>query len=262
MFFKTFSNKFSAEGVAAILKKPLNRIIIINMKNIALTLFILLIAVTSASADEAFFPARSGTVLLTANLNANGRIEGYNRMTVREIRGSGGNLTAVYTIQVLDRNRRPVRNSAERQYTINITNGVSMYRLDDIMDAFFLTRGFDYTMTAGNMPIPSNLAPGTRLQNTWLKINVSVPIIGTVTADTSITNLVCAGIETITVRAGTFEAYKITQRSTTITTGWASPQITNTGATWYVRGIGVVKSVSYDDKGKIESSSELYELIN
>jgi len=232
------------------------------MKRITLTLIILMIASAAVFCDEAFFPAKKGMVLLSANLGANGRTEGYSRMTVKDVRGSGDNITVVYTMQILDKNRRIARNGSEREYTLNITNGVAMYRLDDIMDPFFLTRGFEYTMTAGSMPIPSNLAQGTRLQNTWLKINVNVPIIGTVTADTSITNIVCAGTETITVRAGTFEAYKITQRSSTTTTGWPMPQITNTGATWYVRGIGVVKSVSYDDKGKIESSTELYELTN
>ena len=232
------------------------------MKKLTLSLLILLITAAGAFCDEAFFPVKKGMVLLSANLNANGRAEGYNRMTVKEVRGSGSNITVVYTMQILDKNRRAARNSSEHEYTINITNGVSMYRLDDIMEPFFLSKGFDYTIAAGNMPIPSNLAPGVRLQNTWLKINVNVPIIGTVTADTSITNLVCTGIETITVQAGTFEAYKITQRSTTATTGWVTPQITNTGATWYVRGIGVVKSVNYDDKGKLESSTELFELIN
>jgi len=233
-----------------------------TMKKLTLTLFILIVTAAGALCDEAFCPAKKGMVLLTANLNANGRVEGYNRMSIKDVRGSGNNITVVYTMQILDRNRRAARNSSEREYTINVTNGASMYRLDDIMDAFFLSKGLDYSMTAGSMSIPSNLAPGTRLQNTWLKMNVIVPIIGTVTAETSITNLVCAGIETITVQAGTFEAYKITQRSSTTTTGWAMPQINNSGATWYVRGIGVVKSVNYDDKGKVESSSELYELIN
>ena len=232
------------------------------MKRITLTLIILLITAGGAFCSEPFFPVKKGTVQLTANFNGSGRIEGYNRMTVKEVRGAGDNLTVIYSMQILDKNQKPVRNGAERDYTINIANGVSMYRLDDIMDAYFTTRGFTYTMTAGNMPVPANLAPGSRLQNTWLKINVTVPVIGTVTADTSITNIVCTGIETITVRAGTFEAYKITQRSVTTTTGWIMPQVVNTGATWYVKGIGAVKSISYDDKGKIESSTELYELRN
>ena len=231
------------------------------MKRI-LTLIILIITAAAVFGDEAFCPAKKGMVLLTVNLNANGRTEGYSRMTIKDVRGSGNNMTVVYTMQILDRNRRAARNIGEREYTFNITNGVSMFRLDDVMEPFFISKGFDYKIAAGNMPIPSNLAPGTRMPNTWLKINVNVPIIGTVTADTSITNLVCEGIETITVPAGTFEAYKVTQRTTTTTTGWAMPQINNSGATWYARGIGVVKSVNYDDKGKIESSSELYELIN
>ena len=228
------------------------------MKKIAITFIILMITITAAFSDDAFFPARRGAVLLTANLNSNGRIEGYSRMTVREVRESGSNITVVYTIQVLDKNRKNIGN--EREYTINIRNGVSIYRFDNTMDAFFAAREMDYSMTAGNFNIPSNIVSGSRLENTWLKIIVKVPIVGTVTADTAITNIVCTGIERVAVPAGTFEAYKITQTSTTTTTGWPTPQIINNGATWYARGIGVVKSVNYDSRGRVESSSELQEL--
>jgi len=229
------------------------------MKKLIL-LFLILTITSAAFCDDPFCPVTKGMVQLTANLNGSGRVEGYSLMTIKDVRGSGSNITVIYTVQILDRNKRPVRNAAEREYTINITNGVSMYRLDDIMDAFFTTRGFNYTLTAGNMNVPSNLAPGSRLANTWVKAVIKIPIVGTVTAETTITNLVCTGIETVTVPAGTFEAYKVTQSSTTATTGWPTPQMAYTGATWYVRGVGVVKSVSYDDRGRIESSTELYEL--
>ena len=230
------------------------------MKRIILTLLILIITAGGVFSDDIFFPAKKGAVLLTANINENGRIVGYNRMTIRDVRGSGGNMTVVYSMRILDRNLRPARNSEDREYNVSIANGVSMYRLDDVMDAYFTTRGLNYTMTAGNMNVPSNLTQGSRLENTWLKIVVQVPIVGTVTAETVITNLVCGGIETVTVPAGTFEAYKVTQTSTTTTTGWGRSPIVNTGITWYARGIGVVKSISYDSRGRLESSTELHEM--
>jgi len=232
------------------------------MKKITTILIILLISAAGAFSDEAFFPTRRGMVQLTANLNASGRVEGYNRMTVRNVSTSGSNITVTYGIQVLDRNRRSVGNTGEKEYRVNISDGTLIYRLENMMDPFFAAQGMNYTMTAGTLQIPSNLAQGRRLENTWMKINVTVPVIGTVTADTAITNQICTGIETVTVPAGTFEAYKITQTSTTKTTGWPSPTIINTGAAWYVRGIGIVKSITYDARGRVESSSELHELLN
>jgi len=230
------------------------------MKRFILTIIILLISAAGAFSNDVFFPTRQGAVQLTANLNSNGRIEGFSRMTVREVRNSGGNMTVVYAIQILDRNRRPVGNSGEREYSVNISGGVLVFRLENMMDAFFTARGMNYTMTAGNMLIPSNMAAGSRIEDTWMRMVVNVPVVGRVTADVAITNIVCVGVESVTVPAGTFNAYKVTQTSTTTTTGWGRSPIVNTGVSWYVRGIGVVKSVSYDARGRVESSSELHEL--
>jgi len=230
------------------------------MKKITLLLLTFLVTVTFAFSSEVFFPTSVGTVMLTANKNSNGRVEGYTRIAVKDVRVSGNDMTVVYGAQILDRNQRPINNRPEREYSVNISNGVLMFRLEGTMEAYFTSRRMNYTMTAGSLPIPSTLSPGSRIADTWMKIDVSVPVIGTVTANVAITNIVCAGIETVTVPAGTFEAYKVTQITTTKTTGWNVPTVVNTGVTWYVKGLGSVKFVSYDDKGKVESSTELLEL--
>jgi len=230
------------------------------MKKIALTI-IFLIIVSNLFSDEAFFPTKPGMVQLIANLNSRGRVEGYNRMVIKDVRESGNDITVIYTIQILDRNRKPARQSSEREYSVTISNDVVLLRLANVMDAYFSTRNFNYTMTAGILSIPSNMAPGKKLDDTWMKMVVHVPVIGSVKADVAMTDIVCAGIETVTVPAGTFEAFKLTQTTTSVTEGYGSSKpIINTGEIWYVKGIGEVKSISYDAKGKVESSTELYEL--
>ena len=230
------------------------------MKKIAFIPVILLITAAWVYSGDIFFPVKKGMVQLTANFNSNNKIEGFSRLTVKDVVSSGSDITVIYSIQILDKNRKPSGKSGEREYSINISDGVLMYRLDNMMDAFFSARDMKYTIASGDFPIPSDIIPGMAIEDTWMKMTVSVPIIGTVTADTAITNIVCTGIETITVAAGTFEAYKVTQTSTTKTTGWGRSPIISTTAVWYAKGIGLVKSVSYNAKGKTESSSELYEI--
>ncbi|MCL2186714.1 MAG: hypothetical protein FWB86_12815 [Treponema sp.] len=230
------------------------------MKKITFFFLILIFVIYSVFSDEFFFPTAVGIIKDTANLNSNGRIEGYERMTVIDVRESGGEITVVYTIQLLDRNGRPIRNSSEREYSLIISNGVLIYPVSNIMDPFFAAKNLNYTMTAGNFLIPSTLALGNKIEDTWMKLVVSVPLIGSVTADVTMTDMVCISVENVTVPAGTFMAYKITQTTTTKTTGWGRPLIVNTGETWYVKGIGVVKNITYDSRGRAESSSELHEL--
>ena len=229
------------------------------MKNYICILILLLIA-PAVFANEAFFPTEKGMTQLTANLNSNGRIEGYNLMAVKDVKVSGNDITVIYTVQILDRNRKPDSKAGEREYSVKINAGVLEFELKNMMDAFFAAQNMNYTLTDSKLFIPSGMAPGSKLRDAWMKIVVNVPIIGSVTADVAMTDIVCAGIETVTVPAGTFEAYKVTQTSTTVTKGWIKPTVINTGVTWYVRGIGVVKTISYDDKGKVESSAELHEL--
>jgi len=213
-------------------------------------------------AEEPFFASKRGAVQLTANLNAKGRVEGYNRLTVRDVRGSGGDMTIVYSVQILDKNRKPTGKAGERQYTVKVVGGVLEFELRNMMELFFESKNMNYELTAGKLRIPSNMAAGTRLEDAQMNMVVKAPVIGEVTADVKMTNMRCTGTETVTVPAGTFEAYKVSTTSTTHTKGWVGKSpIINTGTTWYVRGVGAVKSVNIDEKGKVESSTELHELV-
>ena len=230
------------------------------MKKIMAILLFMIIAAAGV-ADEPFFASRAGMVLTTANLNARGRIEGFTRMTIKDVKGSGENLTIVYTMQMLDRNHRATGRAGIREYSVTITGGTLEFQLGNMMDIFFASRDMNYELRAGNFRIPSNMTTGSSIEDSRMNMTVTVPIIGVVTANTVMTNIRCVGIETVTVPAGTFEAYKVTMTSTTETSGWGRSPITSTGTTWYVRGIGVVKSVNTDERGRVESSSELYELV-
>jgi hypothetical protein len=37
--------------------------------------------------------------------------------------------------------------------------------------------------------------------------------------------------------------------------------LVNNSAVWYARGIGQVKSLNYDEKGKLKGASELFEIV-
>jgi len=231
------------------------------MKRTLLILIILISTAASAFSNDAFFLTKVGATQLIASLNANGKAEGYSLMTIKDVRESGNDMIVVYTIQVLDKNKKPMDKVGQREYSIKITGGVLELEIKNTMDAFFAAKGMNYSIAGDKLFIPSNITTGSKMNDSWMKMTIKIPVIGEVIADITITDVVCAGIETVTVPAGTFEACKITQTTTTITKGWIAPKIINRGATWYVKGIGMVKSVNYDEKGKLESSSELYELV-
>jgi len=232
------------------------------MKTIAIFLTFCLITTVIAFTDEPFFASQTGMVLTSTNLNSRGRVEGFTRMTIRDVKNTNNETTIAYTMEMLDRNRRPTGRAGIREYNVTINGGILEFKTANIMDIFFASRDMTYELRSGTLNIPSNMTNGTVIEDSWMFMTVRVPVIGTITANTTMTNIRCIGKETITVPAGTFEAYKVTTTSTTEASGFGTGRspIINTSTTWYVRGIGVVKSINTDDKGNVESSTELYEL--
>jgi hypothetical protein len=73
----------------------------------------------------------------------------------------------------------------------------------------------------------------------------------------SLTDQQCLAIEDVIVPAGTFKCHKVTQTSTA--TVMRRTIITKT-ISWYAPNIGTVKSETYDDKNKLQSSIELVQV--
>ncbi|HPV56084.1 MAG TPA: hypothetical protein PKW61_03055, partial [Tenuifilaceae bacterium] len=73
----------------------------------------------------------------------------------------------------------------------------------------------------------------------------------------NVTNRKVEAIEDVTVGAGTYKAYKFSSSVLVVTMGIK----VNTASTdWYVKGVGVVKSIGLDSKGNKVSSMELIEM--
>jgi hypothetical protein len=95
------------------------------IKELILFFISTVIAVGGVSAQNLLFPTKVGLTLDYANLNARGNVENFTRQTIKNVEGSGDNLTVSYVSQVLDKNRKPISDPPlEISYTVVITNGV------------------------------------------------------------------------------------------------------------------------------------------
>ena len=228
------------------------------MKKIAYTLITVIIAAAPVFADDVFFPSKKGMVATIANFNGKGKLEGYMRMSVKNVTVSGGNGAIVYTVQSLDKKMQPDKPKGELpEYAAPVVNGVVELGMEPWAA---LSGGKDIKVTGTQMRLPSKLAPGDKIPdaNASMTLNMAV---GKVTADIAMTNQRCTGIETVTVPAGTFECYKVERKSTTVADMVGKITFISNSTVWYARGVGVVKSFDYDEKGKLRSSSELHELV-
>ena len=64
-------------------------------------------------------------------------------------------------------------------------------------------------------------------------------------------------IEDVTVAAGIFKGYKFSSDVNTVAMGI---KVNAKSTEWYAKGVGIVKSESFDKNGKLQSRMELTEL--
>lgn len=108
---------------------------------------------------------------------------------------------------------------------------------------------FDFPLSASEGQTLKDLSFGSEGYMNGMKI---------MSFNMKITNRKVEAVEKITVPAGTFEAYKISYNSEVKTLGMTKKFKT---ISWIAKGVGMVKSENYDDKGTLSSYSQLTEFI-
>ncbi len=211
----------------------------------------------SVSAQKAFFPSRAGAKLTYQSYDKKGKVTGTTKQTVKEITGSGDHFTVVYSIEAIDE-------KGERAYIDEISvkqEGDKMYfdMSNFLNKAAFQQNGeipATVEITGNNMELPLIPVPGSSLPDASVTMAMKMGFIN-LKMSVDVTNRKVEALEDITVKAGTFNAFKLTEN---VTGNVLGIKVNSTGKAWYAYGIGVVKNETYDKKGGLESSMELIEV--
>lgn len=228
------------------------------IKKLVFTAVTVFVAAACAFAGDVFFPTKKGTVLVVANLDAKGKAESYGRTTVVDVKGAGDNLTLVCRVEALDKKRQPEKNGVSIDYTVQVIDGAVAVDVNKMLN-MPANSGGAIVFTGDTLRIPSKIKPGDRFKDAKMAMTIDLGVM-TMKTEIAITDYKCLAVESVTVPAGTFEAYKITQTVTT-TNSMMKVSQTTTVVSWNVLGVGPVKSVVTDEKGKVQSMTELHEII-
>jgi len=223
------------------------------MKKSILFIILVTMAISGASAQNIFFPVKEGMTLVYANLNSKGKADSYTRQTIQKVEGAGDNLTVSYLALPLDNNRRPLITSGIT-YTVSIVNGIVEWDMKSYAAPGTIGA---IEIEGDKLRIPPTLVPGVKLDDVSFTLTVNLGF--KIKTAILLSDQECLAIEDITVPAGTFKCYKVTQTSNaTIGRRTAETKSIN----WYAPGIGTVKTESYDAKGKLQSGTELQSVEN
>ncbi len=199
------------------------------------TLFTVSMAV-SAQAAEPFFLNKVGAEAEYALKDARGEVTSYTKSVVTALSSNDPrNFTVTYSAEVFDKNRRSLASPVTSTVTVK----------DGAVDT---TPVMDGVEIEGTLPTyPENLSVGQVLEYSY-----SMKVMGMKTT-TEGKNTVVAR-ESVTTPAGTFDCFKIESEMSSK----AMLQTTRMKTiSWLAEGVGTVKSETYDNRDRLQSSMEL-----
>ena len=213
---------------------------------------------TLSYAQKTFFPTKEGTVLVYKSFDKKDKLTSTMRYTIKHVTISGSNLDITYLCESTDANDKPV-----------FKDEITIHQKDDIlyvdMSNFLNKAAFqkdgeipaDLQITGNNMEMPMNPKVGAQLPDANVEMALKIGFMN-MKMSAQTTNRKLEAIEKVTVKAGTFEAYKFTSDVKSSAMGF---QVNSSNIGWYVKGVGIVKTENYDKKGALQSHMELVELI-
>jgi hypothetical protein len=209
---------------------------------------------TGMTAENAFFPIKEGVTQVFAQKDGKGKIKSQSRTTVSKVSGTPEKLLVTYQMEMLDAKGKSAKEPQIFNYNIEIEDGVLYVDMKNLFGAMNGLEDGSIEVSGNAMGIPADIKAGETLDDSDVQIKI-----GYIKLSAVITDAKCEAIEDVTVGAGTFQAYKISQTTTATVMG-----IKSTGKTlsWYVKGVGAVKTESINAKGEVISVEELLKIDN
>jgi hypothetical protein len=227
------------------------------MKKLLITALVVTMA-AGVYAQSTFFPTKAGTVMTYVQKDAKGKVDSYSRSTIKKIEGSGKNITILYVVESLDKNRKSSNPPNEMSCKVIVKNNVMTLDMNQMFAGQSKDQNIQMEVTGIPMELPSNMNPGQSLKDAEMTMTIDMVFTKMQTV-IKMTDGKCLAIEDVTVPAGTFKCHKITQ---TVTTTVMKTKTVATTISWYATGIGAVKTETYDAKKKLLGSTELVEFKN
>jgi hypothetical protein len=226
------------------------------MKKLILIAAIIL-GVSVSKAQETFFPTKEGTVLVYKTFDKKDKVTNTIQYTIKHLEISGSDMDITYLCESIDPKDKLV---FKEEITIH-QKGDKLYldMSNFINKAAFQQNGeipAEVVVSGNNMEIPLNPQPGDILPDAHVEMALKMGFVNMkISAD--VTNRKVEAIEDVVVKGGSFKSYKFSSDINSVAMGI---KVRAKSVEWYAKGIGTVKSESYDKNGNLQSHTELIEI--
>ena len=225
------------------------------MKKLILFTAIILIGI-ALKAQEIFFPTKEGTVLVYKSFDKKDKETNMVKYTIKHLNIYGSDMDITYLVESLDPKEKLV---FKEEITIHQKGDKLYFDMSNFINkAAFQQNGeipAEIQVTGNNLEVPSNPKPGDVLPDANVEMAMKLGFIN-MKMSANVTNRKVEAIEDITVKAGTFKGYKFSSEVNSVVMGI---KVNSKNTDWYAKGVGIVKTESYDKNGKLQSYMELME---
>jgi hypothetical protein len=222
-------------------------------------LFLILISFSAMilKAQETFFPTKEGTVLVYKTYDKKDKETSTVRYTVKNIRNDGDNMDITYLCESLDNKEKLV---FKEEITIHKKGDILFLDMSNFINkAAFQQEGeipAEIQVSGNNMEIPSNPKPGDIMPDANVEMALKMGIVN-MKVGAEVTNRKVESFEDVTVPAGNFNCCKFSADVNSVALGM---KMKSKSLDWYAKGIGTVKTETYDKNGKLQSHTELVKI--
>jgi len=224
------------------------------MKNFLIIAMISLISTSVwAQKCDIYFPLIENNGVQYQSFDRRDRLQGTQDLMVKEVIQHADHIEALINTKYYD-NRNNFQH--ESDFSVICKGNEIILDIQSIIDQGMLQgfQGMEVEMSSIDIVFPDNPQVGQELEDASMTISVSSGGRTISEMTFNIINRKIESIETITTPAGTFESFKITSemQSESRTMG-ISHRTTMTSVDYWSKGVGTVRSESYNSRGRLES---------
>lgn len=221
------------------------------MKN---TLFILIAVLigttqmTNAQDCTFYFPVKKGTITEVKNYNGKDKLTGSVKSKVIDQSAD----KVKFSSEVFDDKGKSLSTG---EYEVQCKNGEYVMDMNSFLKGVDKNayKDMDVKIEATEMTIPGKLTVGQKLNDGQINMKVSNQIMTIMNMTVKVLNRQVVSFEDMTTPAGTFKCAKITYDIEAKIMGTTRTKVTE----WLSEKVGVVRSETYDQKGKLAGYSVL-----
>lgn len=198
-----------------------------------------------------------GTSVKMVHYDKKDKITGYTVSTVKEKKQIPGGVSLLFH-QKYDNTEDY---TFETEFDVRCENGNVLVDMEKMLDPTTMTayEDMEFEVTADDLSIPKNAAPGDRLNDGSVTVAVNTGSPVNITIAVSLSGRKVESREKVETPAGTFDCLKITYDMLT-QVGFL--KIRSAAAEYYNREHGVVRSESFNKSGKLTGYSVIEEISN